>query len=416
MQKNDPLATQIWKLYSKTKTQLPNQERMENLTWRMMAMSLKRKEREQARVSQQKSSAPSGIAKLRQSIDHANIPPSDPMNLDDFIFPNSIASPAGISPSPPDGRSSTLFNTRASAIPIKNKKDVQDQSHPTFPPASAPIPPQLRHRNHEFNYVQRRVRKTSIDEGRARKRRAEFSPQVPPVNSIMIPNEPDADAGLNNYSLDHTGSLPSFSQHVSTHPHVPFHLDTFGISDDPILHSAGPFQQNFSFSPTGSPIVHHGPFSIYNQTPMGSSLNSADYYSPPGSAFPSTASTPQPMHDGEHVYFDHNGIELRHQRPLQNFSSNRPSNLSNSMQPHYIYDPNHESMFTAVTTAGPMQSYNAAGYPLLQQHINPSHVLHSGYSNSQSPGMPLARQDNLFSFGGDSDNEEEEGIPFGDRS
>ena len=49
MQKKDPLATQIWKLYSKAKTQLPNQERMENLTWRMMAMNLKRKEREQAR-------------------------------------------------------------------------------------------------------------------------------------------------------------------------------------------------------------------------------------------------------------------------------------------------------------------------------------------------------------------------------
>lgn len=51
MQRKDPLATQIWKLYSKTKTQLPNQERMENLTWRMMAMSLKRKEREQAKLS-----------------------------------------------------------------------------------------------------------------------------------------------------------------------------------------------------------------------------------------------------------------------------------------------------------------------------------------------------------------------------
>jgi len=49
MQKNDPLGIQIWKLYSKTKTQLPNQERMDNLTWRMMAMNLKRKEREQAR-------------------------------------------------------------------------------------------------------------------------------------------------------------------------------------------------------------------------------------------------------------------------------------------------------------------------------------------------------------------------------
>jgi GATA-binding protein, other eukaryote len=48
MQKKDPLATQIWKLYSKTKTRLPNQERMENLTWRMMALSLKRREQMQA--------------------------------------------------------------------------------------------------------------------------------------------------------------------------------------------------------------------------------------------------------------------------------------------------------------------------------------------------------------------------------
>ena len=48
MQRKDPLATQIWKLYSRTKSQLPNQERMENLTWRMMAMSLKRKEQGRA--------------------------------------------------------------------------------------------------------------------------------------------------------------------------------------------------------------------------------------------------------------------------------------------------------------------------------------------------------------------------------
>lgn len=49
LQRQDPLAAQIWRLYSKTKANLPNQERMENLTWRMMAMSLKRKEREQLR-------------------------------------------------------------------------------------------------------------------------------------------------------------------------------------------------------------------------------------------------------------------------------------------------------------------------------------------------------------------------------
>ena len=48
MQKKDPLGTQIWKLYSRTKTRLPNQERMENLTWRMMAMNLRRREQMQA--------------------------------------------------------------------------------------------------------------------------------------------------------------------------------------------------------------------------------------------------------------------------------------------------------------------------------------------------------------------------------
>jgi GATA-binding protein, other eukaryote len=48
LQKKDPLGTQIWKLYSRTKTRLPNQERMENLTWRMMAMNLRRREQMQA--------------------------------------------------------------------------------------------------------------------------------------------------------------------------------------------------------------------------------------------------------------------------------------------------------------------------------------------------------------------------------
>lgn len=40
MQKKDPLATQIWRLYSRNKSQLPNAERLENLTWRMMSMKM----------------------------------------------------------------------------------------------------------------------------------------------------------------------------------------------------------------------------------------------------------------------------------------------------------------------------------------------------------------------------------------
>ena len=191
MQKRDPLGTQIWKLYSKTKTQLPNQERMENLTWRMMAMNLKRKEREQARyvvegslfglhtsgdnvllltdctrLNQQAIRAPSGIAKLRKSHDETNNAQDDPMNIDDFIFPGSTASPAGISPSPPLGKGPAPSTAMASAIPIKTKKNVQEQSRPDFPPSA---PPQDRSRSNEFGYVQRRVRKTSIDETRVRK-------------------------------------------------------------------------------------------------------------------------------------------------------------------------------------------------------------------------------------------------------
>lgn len=47
MQQEDPLATQIWKFFSKTKQQLPHQDRMENLTWRMMAVTMRRKKQEE---------------------------------------------------------------------------------------------------------------------------------------------------------------------------------------------------------------------------------------------------------------------------------------------------------------------------------------------------------------------------------
>lgn len=42
MAKQDPLATQVWRFFAKAKQNLPNQERMENITWRMMAVSLRK--------------------------------------------------------------------------------------------------------------------------------------------------------------------------------------------------------------------------------------------------------------------------------------------------------------------------------------------------------------------------------------
>lgn len=41
--KEDPLATQVWKMYARAKASLPHAQRMENLTWRMMAMALKKR-------------------------------------------------------------------------------------------------------------------------------------------------------------------------------------------------------------------------------------------------------------------------------------------------------------------------------------------------------------------------------------
>ncbi|KAL6310459.1 hypothetical protein BKA93DRAFT_820881 [Sparassis latifolia] len=48
--KEDPLATQVWKMYARTKATLPHAQRMENLTWRMMALALKKKKEDEDKV------------------------------------------------------------------------------------------------------------------------------------------------------------------------------------------------------------------------------------------------------------------------------------------------------------------------------------------------------------------------------
>lgn len=222
----------------------------------------------------------------------------------------------------------------------------------------------------------------------------------------MIPNDPD---DLQEYSLNQPH--PPFSHGV---PGVPFQLDTFNMDNDPIITSAGPFQQNFNFSPSHSPLVPHGPFSsMYNNASMpSSSLNSNDYYSPPGSAYPSTVSTPQPIPEGQEMYFSH-GMNMRHQRP-HTFNQG-PSSLSNSMAPQYMYNGNGGSMFTAVTTSGPSNnSFASAGGFNLSQHIDPSQVFQPDHP-VRSPGVQIGHE-NMFSFGADSDNEDDESQAFADRT
>lgn len=90
---------------------------------------------------------------------------SDPMNLDDFIIPSSVGSPTGFSPPGPTGDDTSSSNHAvASAIPIKNIKEQDQTPAGIVMPASFPYPSQEQRRNNEFGYVQRRVRKTSVDE------------------------------------------------------------------------------------------------------------------------------------------------------------------------------------------------------------------------------------------------------------
>ena len=49
MAARDPIAAQVWRMYARTKATLPHAQRMENLTWRMMTMALKRRNEEEGK-------------------------------------------------------------------------------------------------------------------------------------------------------------------------------------------------------------------------------------------------------------------------------------------------------------------------------------------------------------------------------
>lgn len=91
------------------------------------------------------------------------------MNIDEFIVPSSIGTPSGVSPlssgRPDDTITSTA--TAASAIPIKQQQRLQGDEF-QLSRASAPSVPLLDQgrSNEEFSYIQRHVRKTSVDERR----------------------------------------------------------------------------------------------------------------------------------------------------------------------------------------------------------------------------------------------------------
>lgn len=232
------------------------------------------------------------------------------------------------------------------------------------------------------------------------KRRAEASPQVPPVNNAsMTSSDPGVEAALHNYSLDSSSSTQTLHAPPGS---VPFNIDTFNLDHDPIMHSAGPFHNQFTFSPVGSPMINSGPFShMYDVHGMNVPQSAGSFHSPSASAFHSTVSTPQPFNETEQGFF---GPQAMTQSTLQQ-QSQHPSHASLQRRPQqqFVFNPNGESMFSAVSSASLPATYSQPTFQV------PGH-LDSSFSAAdfQNSGVNIGRPEQMFTFGGDEDEDEDE--------
>lgn len=95
------------------------------------------------------------------------------MNLDDFIVPSSVASPAGlVTPAPIDSVDGRR-NAPLSGVPVPTTTKRSKQYTTATPASSVPGNMANRSRGGDFDYVQRRVRKTSVDERTVRQPNSE---------------------------------------------------------------------------------------------------------------------------------------------------------------------------------------------------------------------------------------------------
>jgi GATA-binding protein len=199
-------------------------------------------------------------------------------------------------------------------------------------------------------------------------------------------------------------------RHQHHHSGIPFGIDTYGVGgEESGISSAGPYQQHFAFSPSDSPMAASNPFSnLYAQTPLASSLNSTEFFSPPPSGYQSAVSTPQPIYEGEQSMFfsDAPSAESHSQRRIPNYIQHRQSNLSASLQPRHMYNTNGGD-FQSNGVSGPPSSMHSSAFSVPgPQHVDPSQVLGPGEFSTTAPSS------SMFTFGGDSDNEDDDGNQF----
>ncbi|KAJ8610644.1 hypothetical protein MRB53_038423 [Persea americana] len=173
-----------------------------------------------------------------------------------------------------------------------------------------------------------------------------------------------------------------------------------------MIHSAGSFQPRFNFPnhPT-SPLVHNGPFpSIYsNLNTVSGAFVPTDFRQSPSdsaSAFPSAATTPQPIGEDGQYYFDSMSMA---RRQMPQFSSQPNINFSEHSHHHF-----HQPMDMPFSTGAGVRSQMSFQAPPYMGHVNPTQISSADVNAMQH------RHDQMFSLANDSDNEDDDGRQFGD--
>lgn len=198
---------------------------------------------------------------------------------------------------------------------------------------------------------------------------------------------------------------------------LPFGLNTLvGVENpEPILHSAGPFQPSFTFSPVESPVATAGGFSVlYTGASLASSIASQDFYSPPASTSHSASSTPHPLPENNDTFFSHSAIDGRSQGrniPHYNNQQNRHSTLTSGLSQQGFTFSSSENFYQAPNPPQYTEGFvgNAPGFAY--QHINPSQVLHKKDHGMTKSGSTL-RSETLFNMRTESENTNDDGDGF----
>jgi len=384
----DPLAAAMWRLYRSSATFLPESVRMENMTWRMMAMTLKRQDAKRYTPLHLQLSPPTDVRAFTRQKDKHTDPNSMQIDSPPAQSANSQISPPFKFQSPPS------IHRPSSAVPIRPFQPPPVETSVGIASTVPYVPVASHNAKKEFGYVQKRLRKTSMDVSaivffhilipnlmdQGRKRPANFSPQVPPVTSIVIPNDPEQETYPGEFSRLST-KMPSFG------------LDPLAIEapegfDNSNVHSPN-LNATFTFSPD---LANHQYF------PSGTS---GGMYSPPHSASTpqSGNTTPQPPPElTSEALFTFNALPTRgYTVPLRgNMSGPHDANdYGLAFDATGLYSaPNSISIPSSFHLNNDfLNSHAFAG------HIDPANMLPSSFRSSQSMfgfndgGMELLQPD-----------------------